>query len=143
MSQHTVAIMSLLLFLLAGQTSVQGYVWCLDADGHVKLEMAGSNKCDPHALQPPGEECQEDKESLGDVSHEDHCGPCLDIPHSIETTSRNQQLKDLTPPAGLTPATLVLNQPALTRYLTSNHLSQPPPRVSQTILAHRTVVLLH
>ena len=37
-SRYLIAVISLLVFLFAGQASVQGYVLCIAENGHAELE---------------------------------------------------------------------------------------------------------
>ena len=142
--RYILAIVSLLAFLLSGPTGVQGYVWCLGEDGHAALELAESNACRPAAC-PEEQECHDEEDTIHCSHQEEHCGPCLDIQASLQATClRNQQhQKDLIAPAGVHAPGQSVTSPVCVQLLTNNHLSLPPPRISQTILAHRTVVLLN
>jgi len=136
------ALVSLLIFLLTGQIGVQGYVWCLGEDGHAALEYAAGGSCGPGA-QPQDQDCH--GEVIFDLpSQEEHCGPCLDIPHSLNAISkRTQDHKDFQSHILFQSTAQVSAIPAFSRTLTANLYPQPPPRISQAILSHRTVVLLN
>jgi len=136
------ALVSLLIFLLTGQIGVQGYVWCLGEDGHAALEYAAGDSCGPGA-QTQDRDCH--GEGIFDLpSQDEHCGPCLDIPHSLDAASRRTQDHKGFPFHFGFPA-MVQGSPVPTfaRTLTANLYPQPPPRISQTILSLRTVVLLN
>lgn len=143
LSRHIVALVSLLIFLLTGQTGVQGYVWCVEEGGKAVLERAENNTCSTDNLLVE-EDCHSDEGLLNNLDQDDHCGPCLDIPAVLEVTnSHNQKQKDVVAPAGSLQQQPVLPAPVLVKVLTSDLLSQPPPWLSQTLLAHRTIVLLN
>jgi hypothetical protein len=140
-SRYIVSIVSLMIFLLSGQAGVQGYVLCLGENGHAALEYVDVSGCGA-GEQQGHQDCQEENRDLH--SHEEHCGPCLDLPASLEAASRRtQDHEDLTAQAWFPSALQVSPLPTFIRILTASLYPQPPPRVSQTILAHRTVVLLN
>ena len=139
-SKYLALFVGLLVFLFTGQSGVQGYVWCLGEDGHTALEYVENNSC----ASAPTEDCHAD-EALAhdDLAQEDHCGPCLDIAASLEATSSRHKLdKFVDVPVGLPVTFQTLSDPLLAKVLTNDLLAQPPPRISQTLLHHRTVVLL-
>lgn len=141
-SRPIVAFVSLMLFLVTGQVSVQGYVWCLGEDGHAALEYAENNSCgaEPEARQ---QDCHDEENALSDLGQDEHCGPCLDIPATLEVTSfHDKYQKNLQAPPGLPITAQSLSSLAFSQALSTNQLAQPPPRVSQSLIAHRTVVLL-
>jgi len=141
-SRHIVALVSLLVFLLAGQAGAQGYVWCLGEDGHTALEYAAGNSCNPDVGDQHSPGFQGDQ--IGPhSSQEDQCGPCLDVPASLEVASRSADApKKLKVQIGSPP--VVQSAPLRTSpsVFASAPCYQPPPRISQTILLHRTVVFL-
>lgn len=139
-SKYLALFVGLLVFFFTGQSGVQGYVWCLGEDGHTALESAENNSCASAAAK----DCHADQGlAHDDLAQEDHCGPCLDISESLEATSSRHQLdKFVDAPLGLPVTFQTLSDPALAKVLTKNLLAKPPPRTSQTLLHHRTVVLL-
>jgi len=141
--RHIVVCISLLVFLFTGQTSVQGYVWCVAESGRAVLEYAKNNSCTSEASAGK-EDCHSEEGFLDDLDQDDHCGPCLDVSATIEVTnSRHKDQKEILAPAGLPNKSFLLPDRIFAEVLTPGLLSQPPPRVSQTLLAHRTVVLLN
>jgi hypothetical protein len=143
LSRHIVACISLLAFLFAGQTSVQGYVWCVAESGHAVLEYAKNNSCTPEHSTVKGD-CHSEKGFLDDHDQDNNCSPCLDVSATIEvTSSRHNDQKEILAPGGLPVKSFLLYNRIFAEVLTSGLLSQPPPRVSKTLLAHRTVVLLN
>ena len=136
-------VTSLLLatFLVTSVGALLGYVWCVGDDGHVEVTYT------------VGGDCCADGEEQGTANHYDgpsitqasgdHCGSCLDFSAQqceavffkrIKRTS----LVSLDPvsPNNSLPSTMQSIK------LVASLLPQPPPGVAQTILFHRTVVLL-
>lgn len=141
-SQHIVSIIVLLVFLLTGQASVQGYVLCVAADGCAALEYSDNNSCDPQNLQETDSHAE--THGLNTSASDDHCGPCFDIPAINEiSSSRTQIKKDFSSPAGLPVKKQILSTLVSARLQNIPAPAQRLPSVSQTILAHRTVVLLN
>lgn len=132
--RHIAVILSLLAFLLSGQAGVYGYVWCLGEDGHAALEHAVPEGC--------GDDAQQDAEGL--AASDEHCGPCLDIPHAFDTcSSRLRDRQDLTPQPTLPAALPGIISPRFLRQLAAPLYAEPPARVRQALLCQRTVVLLN
>ena len=137
-----VVFISLLLFLFSGQAGANGFLWCLSDDGHSELKHAHDTCC--NVTQDGCAPCSEqDSPSL--AVEGDACSPCRDIAVSCETAfnlnrDKNTPADNAVPPAsGLICATFGFSHPP--NYPLSFHL--PPPRVNQTLLMHRTVVLLN
>ncbi|BCA80864.1 hypothetical protein [Desulfuromonas sp. AOP6] len=140
--RYLLALVCLLVFLLTGQASVQGYVLCIGADGHTALEFAGNKACNPKKSPlPVGHDHHEEEASHFDG--DSHCGPCLDIPATLELTSSRQQQSDDLATAALPLPVPFVAAPVFVSILTNDLLAHPPPRLSQSILIHRTVVLLN
>jgi len=142
-SRHILALVSLLVFLLTGQAAAQGYVWCLGEDGHAALEYAASTSCRPAPVEP----CRDGHAGgmPGALAGDEHCGPCLDIPAVFDAARRPAQSpREYFPPqAGPAARVEISRHPRCVPLLTADLQPQPPPRISQAILAHRTVVLLN
>ncbi|MBW2475928.1 MAG: hypothetical protein JRE63_01235 [Deltaproteobacteria bacterium] len=143
-SRHIVVFISLLIFMLTGQAGVQGYVWCLGEDGHSALEYAENSTC-VTALSSSKQDCHVEVAAAdNDLSEADHCGPCLDIPASLEAHSFRYELHKYFDTSAELPETVWLSKSAvLLQVVTNDLLSKPPPWISQAILSHRTVVLLN
>lgn len=139
--RHIVSLVALLIFLLTGQTGVQGYVWCLGEDGHTALEYAEYVTCGPGDVDADRDCHTGDgltEHHLGD----DHCGPCLDIQTTHDAASRRSQDGEGAPSSITVPVNAgILSATVLQQARTASLLAQPPPRISQAILAHRTTVL--
>lgn len=130
----------LLLCLLTSPARSFGYVWCLSADGHAELETAVAGDCArtpaiPAAAGPP---------ALTLVGETDDCGPCLDISPALQWTSTRSRDDAAGSVLPMPPAAVAGVAPDhLHRQLLTNGLvPDPPPRLSELILQHRTVVLL-
>lgn len=141
-SRHIVALVSLLVFLLAGQAGAQGYFWCLGEDGHTALEYAAGNSCSPDARDQQRSGCHGDH--IGPLSsQEDHCGPCLDLPATLEVASRGTDApKKLKVQIGTPPVIQVAPLHTFASVFVSPPCHQPPPHISHSILLQRTVVFL-
>jgi len=141
---HTIiACLSLTLMFLTGPAGAQAYVWCLGEDGHAALERAADKAC------AAGADIQ-DRACHGEGALElslqkKGCGPCYDLAATFDAASRRIQdhFKSFSPQGNVPAVALVFSSPARVRVLTANLFPQPPPRVDQTLLAHRTVVLLN
>lgn len=117
-----------------------GYVWCVTAEGPTHLENILHNHCD-HDV-PPGEE----SDSPATISHADSasCGPCVDLAASYDLLQQRKLFSgNVLSPFLLSIIVLPEWVPTfLVRHLTNNLHLEDPPRVSTTLLAHRTIVLL-
>jgi len=141
LSRHIVAIGSLLLFLLTSQVGVQGYFWCLGDEGHAALESIAGTPCAPWGKAPnqPGH----GDEFPNIAAQQENCGSCFDIPASFEATTRiTRDHSDLSVPLQRPVAVAVSVIPSFVRIPVPNLCPSPPPRITQTLLFQRTVVLL-
>jgi len=139
--RYFVALISVMVFVLAGQTGVQGYVWCLGENGHAALEHPVAGDC--HGGERAQDEHSDD-EAFHAFCEASSCGPCLDLPASVEANFRragdfevDDILIDLPLEGFSFPLALSSDQfiPQL--------FPQPPPDIDPFLVAHRTVVLLH
>lgn len=140
LSRILVAVL-LPVFLLTCVGSAFGFAWCIGEDGHVEIERVAGNGCG-----------DDDFESKGVVSHKtptiqypsyDHCGPCLDLSMQNNIFTAKRLTKITSTPSDV----IILNGFLETsiqsiKLVVGNLAPQPPPRISQSILAHRTIVLL-
>jgi len=135
-----VILISLLVFAITGQAGAKDFIWCLGEDGQSRLELSQSDSCNNTE-----QDHHHDQKFSSIATEEDNCGPCLDIETSFEKAFNLSRDKDTLPDEVLTPVfgsnnhTPGLSHPA--NYTVSFQL--PPPWVSQTLLKHRTVVLLN
>lgn len=142
---HNVLIKNSLLFLLLSvflTTNVghaAGYTWCLGDDGHSKIEQASLNGCADRKAGCSSNLCYA-AEDLSDFEAK-HCSPCSDLLlESNNAVVAKRVIKDVK---------VVLKSKSRTvspffSYNQKNSLkyTSQAPRVSQAILALRTVILL-
>lgn len=137
------ALLLLTAFLVTSTGNVFGYAWCVGDDGHVEVSYAKADAC-----------CATDSENRYDDSSNgivisrfdgEGCGLCLDFSALKSEAVFFKRLKrastvflspfspDSSPAAAIQSVNLLVGNP----------VTPPLPRISQTILAHRTVVLLN
>ncbi len=137
---YVITLFSLLAFWVTGAGNTFGYALCFADDGHTRMEPASFNGCIDR--EP---ECSAVKApQAADLSkrHSESARPCSDLllgKNNLVVSKRNvktvkhQLLQDF--------QALPLVSNEIQASLVARVLQ--PSRVSQTILAHRTVVLLH
>ena len=128
---------------LTGPAGAQAYVWCLGEDGHTALELAADKSCGNGAdLQDRG--CH-GGDAFEPSLQDGGCGPCYDLSTTFDAASRRNQdhFKNFSLQEILPAGDRSFSVPPLGTVLTTNLFPQPPPRIEQTLLAHRTVVLLN
>lgn len=128
------------IFVLTCAGDVFGLVWCIGEDGHFSIERSMANDCADGARSCASIAQDEAMLAAGDPS----CGPCLDLfPEGDAFLIK--RLKKSTPASTdvTSPETLPLVIAQSIKLVVGGLTTKPTPRVSQTILAHRTVVLLH
>jgi hypothetical protein len=135
---HLPLLCVLLVSLLSSPVGSLGYVWCVGADGQATLEIAAAGDCsmDSPALRA------DDSPAL--TAGPDDCGPCHDISSTPRWSSVRTRNLDtpVSPPAGQA-AVIATTDLSLSGQLLINLFPvEPPPRVSEPILQHRTIVLL-
>jgi hypothetical protein len=141
--RNIVVLVSLLIFLFTAQAAAKGFFWCLGENGHSQLNYALDDTCCNAGEKAEALHHEQDITSF--APNDDDCGPCVDIAASFDTackpTRENNNLTDkvMLPTPGLMYSTLGFLRPA--NDALSNYHS--PPRVSQTLLMLRTVVLLN
>ena len=129
------------ILILTFSTNALGLEWCVGENGHTRIEYPGSNNC-----------CEEEASTQSDIDQYSisaytfnnvECAPCLDFA-AINDTALSKRLKSwssLKDICRVDPATDTsrYNNKFYSNKLTNNQT----PRISQTILAHRKVVLLN
>ena len=88
-------ILAVLICLLIVGNSAHGVVLCIGADGHVEIESTWHERCEKHAHEQPTNQTQVSFQS--DHATDSHCGPCVDVPMSIDLTKITRVSKDLNP----------------------------------------------
>lgn len=136
-------VLSLLVaFLVASVGTVFGYSWCVGDDGHVEVSYTKDSNCcvdefNSHTVD------RYDVPALGQPNG-DACGLCRDFSAQQNDAVVFKRVKKVStfPVAALSSETLSLKAGLIAQKGAFN-LALQPLRVSQTILAHRTVVLLN
>jgi hypothetical protein len=145
--RYLVALISVMVFVLAGQTSVQGYVWCLGENGHAALEHPVAGDCHG-AERAPGVCGDEHSDNEDDAFHAfcevASCGPCLDLPASVKANFRRAgdfDADDILIDLPLVGFSFPLA--ASSDQFIPQLFPQPPPETDPFLVSLRTVVLLH
>lgn len=128
-------------FLVASAGTVFGYAWCFGDDGHVDVSYSSGGGCCDEDL----ENRTADRYAVDTISklNGDSCGSCLDVTAQQCSAVLVKRMTRVSTPSV---ATLVTNSfsPKIGQGAPSvAKLTSHTPRVSPTILAHRTVVLLN
>lgn len=138
---HIPLVCLLIIGLLAGSASPSNYVWCVSADGdHAALEFAPTGDCSQDDCMPTTDGIA----TSGFETDTDDCGPCLDISSSHQwNVSRSRQGDvPIEIPVDLFLVVRDISSPLPERILNPHRLVDPPPRIPEPILQHRTTVLL-
>lgn len=129
-------------FLLSNVAAASGLAFCFADDGHVEIEYTSEEGCTDSYVIGNG---KSDKEIFfGSVPTKSHCGPCNDLELTqSETTFAKRLLKEDVSFSDFSQMDTARHFPGTSaRLVLSNFAPQPPPRISQTVLNQRTVVLL-
>jgi hypothetical protein len=136
-----VTYLLVMTFLVASAGTVFGYAWCFGDDGHVEVSYSKGGGCCSEGL----EKRAADRYVAPGISESsgDYCGSCLDVTAQQSSAVFFKRLKRVS-----TPAFAILNASVFSPKMVQSspwfaRLTSHPPRVSPTILAHRTVVLLN
>ena len=122
-----------LLLLSAG--GALGLSLCVGLDGHVAIDSLlrndfGSGHCDTSqngaTLSIAGYDC---------------CGPCLDLPIQNDAHLVNRHMISVPAPIGPVSGAISLFPRQSMQLLAEKLVTKPLPRISQSVLTHRTVVL--
>ncbi|MDF1581246.1 MAG: hypothetical protein P1P74_10800 [Desulfuromonadales bacterium] len=125
--------------VFTGQTSAAGLVWCVGEDDHSAIEsLATKGGCAAQA-----DTRNTFLSSRTQCDQEQHCGPCVDISTAYDATT-NRISKNISLDSGVEfVAADKTAVPTLARTLLAQSMPYAQPRISQTILVHRTIVLLN
>ena len=131
----------LFVFVLMAIGSVPGFAWCVGEDGHVKIECSATGECCDDASELTSE-----PKSSGDQSvllDQNYCGQCLDlILQTHVLVSANRFHYDSVFAALCSSKDINTVIPSAAKLLVGNLLPHPPPRITQALLDHCTIVLL-
>ena len=130
----------LVLSVLTNPASAYGYVWCLGTNGHAVMETAVAGDCGVDCGAPSSAEAP-----LFSVDADaDGCGPCLDVStsHQYRTPNNRDDETLLISLAESAPVVVAVHILLPELSLNSKLFADPPPRIPDLILHHRTTVLL-
>lgn len=134
------ALLLMATLLAANAAAAVDDIWCVGKDGHLTVKSVSDDGC---CAEPFGAEQDRQKHLPTLKATGDACGPCLDIfRKKVDVTLLKRSAKVSFPSLGL------ITLPTQTRGFQQDlaagaPLHDFPKRVSQTLLAHRTVVLLN
>ena len=140
---NKIALLLLPVFFAATVVSLPGYAWCFGDDGHVEIEYISGSDCADDACATNLSDTL--SESTFSQPDEDHCGPCLDLDIQLNDATTTKRLENKAPVTLDAIAITSLPSPSAqtVKMVVGNLVPQPPPRIAQSILNHRTVVLLN
>jgi hypothetical protein len=140
LQRYCFAFCGLLILLLTVQTGAHGYVLCFGQDGHVAMEVAVEGSCGPVTQCLPCEVPVADSESLDD----EHQTACLDVPAEYDAAlTRNDLHLEFLSSQSVSLTASKINHPAVSPPYKSWPFPRETMHSSQTLRAHRTVVLLN
>lgn len=133
-----VALLLLATLLVVNAAAAADDIWCVGSDGHLQVKPRSDNGCCEAVESGAGRRNGEPALKTAEGS----CGPCLDITRKkIKVTLLKRHTKISPPCLAMVQASCHawnLNQQGAV----SQVLPALPKRISQALLAHRTVVLL-
>lgn len=138
----SVTFLLLVLFMIASLGTVFGYAWCVGDDGHVEVSYANDSGCcaDDLKSQPVN---RYDVPTVSQASG-GSCGLCLDFTVQQYDVVFFKRVKRTSVTSVATfPSHVLSPNVGQSVPLVASLALQPVPRVSKTILAHRTTVLLN
>ncbi len=138
--QLLTAWLCLTVVFLTGLSPAQGFVFCIEQDGCVQLEVrtttADCGGCDDHQVQSDEGSRTDDSHGVADCS-------CVDIalPGPIEQRQLRQKVCDLAAPTALIPVSLAAFDRFVVRAPSRTEPRTSVPRPSGSLALIRTVVL--
>ena len=127
--------------ILTFSTNVLGLEWCVGENGHTKIEYPGSSNCcdEGTPAQSGVKKSPVSEYAFGNVG----CAPCLDFV-ALNDTALSKRFKSWSSFKEIASAD-PKPYPAFhnNKYHSNKLKNNQPPRISQTILSHRKVVLLN
>jgi len=137
-----IVLLLLPAFILTSASEVLGFAWCVGNDGHVEFERGTRHNCGDENFTDENFGRNDARIILG--TNYECCGPCLDL--SIQNEAyiiKRLKKTSVAPSDAISQNVFPRNTIQSTKLLVGNLITQQPSRISQTILAHRTVVLLN
>lgn len=128
-------------FLVASAGTVFGYAWCFGNDGLVEVSYSKVGGCCAEDV----EQSATDRYAVPSLSQSsaDSCGSCLDVSTQQRGAVFFKRLKQVSTASVASLAADSFSPKMVQGDLRVARLTSLSPRVSPTILAHRTVVLLN
>lgn len=137
-----IVLLLLPAFILTSASEVLGFAWCVGNDGHVEFERDTRHDCGDENFA--NENLGRNAAPVIFGTSYDCCGPCLDLSIQNEACIVKRLKKTSAAPSdAICLNVFPRNTIQTAKRLVNNFITQQPPRISQTILAHRTVVLLN
>ena len=140
MTKNSLALLLLMTFLMTNVGNALGYAWCFGDDGHSKIEQATLNGCADR-----GDGCSTRlryaREGLSNVDVE-QSRPCSDLLLDRSNAFVSKRIVKDTKVDSTLKAQVASSPVAYNQQIKSKYISHSP-RVSQAVLAQRTVVLLN
>jgi hypothetical protein len=135
------AFLLLPAFLVIHASDAIGYAWCFGDDGHVDIKAVScEDSCGKTAFR---QDATEPLQPAALEAGDENCGPCLDLYiEQVAATLKKRHKKTALPTLKIAPANS-LPSSSQQAVMMEKFLPQPPRQTSQTLLVHRTVVLLH
>jgi len=140
-SDKIMVLLLLLAFLTTSVSNVSGYAWCVGDDGHVGIDSSAGKGCCIDVCKSDYTDKRYDVSAISQAS--EYCSQCLDFsalqPEAVffKRLKRTPTILKVT----VTPNGFQSIAAQNVKIVAGNLMLEPQPRVSQTILAHRTVVL--
>jgi len=136
-------LLLLLAFLTTSVGNVFGYAWCVGDDGHVGIDSVAGKGCRIDVCKSDYTDKKYDVFAISQAS--EYCSQCLDFSALQTEAVFFKRLKRI--PTVFKVAVNPNSFPAIAvqnvKMVAGNLMLESQPRISQTILAHRTVVLLN
>lgn len=139
---HLPLLSALLLCLLASPSGAFGFIWCIGADGHshASLQTDQAEECgDPRPAAPA--DTQHALRWGDDPQPHDDCLHIAITGQIGMAGGRDHYPLDEAPATSGSPVPTVFT-PQICQELAAGLFPEPPPRTSEPILQHRTIVLL-
>ena len=138
----------LFIYLLIGQGQLQGFVLCIEADGHIAVEFAHGGRCLTCMVKSAATTTSAAEvlhaSSLSEAApNEDPCGPCVDFSTSIGRLDPCVVRQNTTSPLTMpTLTTSLFSQLTFVLLENNSFLPLSLPVISPTLTSLRTVILL-
>ena len=135
----------IILYIVLIIVSLPGILICMGPDGHLALESASRvSECCDYITKPAHDKSTQFSQMTGIYSDKGHCGPCIDIAISIDSSDKSTlKAQDLSSEIkGKVFSPLLTPLPVLIEISTEGHFPQTPPTVYPKITSLQTVILL-